>query len=335
MDSNFFPIQSSILSPDALLKEISLRYGLKVLQCRLWSAGLNDVYLLHETTRKYFLRTSHTKRFSKKDYEEELNAMLQLRTRGINTCIPVKQLDETYIWEINAPEGKRYAVLFEEVKNDNTVNNYNMGKLAADIHKVSDEVKLNISRQFIAYEQLISLPIKSIIESGFMNEMDTQFIVESSIEIWNYLKSHIPYRTPYYGYCHGDIHSGNVYFNHGIPQIFDFDCMGIGYRAYDLCVYLWDETTVNEEFINSEEWKDYLRGYNEVRILLDEEIIAIPALAALRQLWFIGLIIDATNINNSWDGVNDSFFKEQLKRYTFWYDKWKGTLINNMIRIAN
>lgn len=48
--------------------------------------------------------------------------MLLLRARGINTCIPIKQLNETYIWEINAPEGKQYALLFEEVKNDNTVN---------------------------------------------------------------------------------------------------------------------------------------------------------------------------------------------------------------------
>jgi uncharacterized SAM-dependent methyltransferase len=53
MESNHFPLQSSILSPDALLKEISLRYGLKAVQCRLWSAGLNDVYLLQEANQKY------------------------------------------------------------------------------------------------------------------------------------------------------------------------------------------------------------------------------------------------------------------------------------------
>ncbi len=326
MVDKFFQVQSSILSPLALLKEINLRYGLKVLQCRLWSTGLNDVYLLQEASKKYFLRASHAKRFSNKDYEEELNVMLLLRARGINTCIPIKQLNETYIWEINAPEGKRYAVLFEEVKNDNTVNNYNRGKLAGEIHKASDELRLNISRQPIAYEQLISQPMKSIVESGLMNEIDRQFVAESSNQIWNNLKSHIPCTAPYYGYCHGDMHSGNVYFNNSIPQIFDFDCMGYGYRAYDLCVYLWDETSANEDFINSEEWRNYLKGYNEVRVLSNAEVNAIPAFAALRQLWFIGLIIDATNINNSWDGLNESFFKEQLNIYIFWYNKWKSTV---------
>lgn len=43
--------------------------------------------------------------------------------------------------------------------------------------------------------------------------------------------------------------------------------------------------------------------------------------AALRQLWFIGLIIDATKINNCWDGMNDKFFEMQLNRFKFWYEK--------------
>lgn len=323
MDNNLFPIQSSILSPESLLSEINLRYGLNILQCRLWSGGLNDVYLLQATTHKYFLRISHTIRFCKHDYEEELNIILQLKAQGVHTCIPIKQMDETYIWEINAPEGKRYAILFHEVKNDKTYSTYNMGKLAAQIHKESDTIKLKLSRPTISYEQLISQPLKSIIETNSMKETDIKFIEETSIHMWNKIISHIPNTAPYYGYCHGDMHSGNVFFFDYIPQIFDFDCMGIGYRVYDLCVYLWDQTSTNEDFIHSEEWENYLKGYSEIRTLSETEIIALPALAALRQLWFIGLIINSTKINNSWDGLNEFFFKEQLRRYTFWYNKWK------------
>ena len=50
------------------------------------------------------------------------------------------------------------------------------------------------------------------------------------------------------------------------------------------------------------------------------EITYLPAFDALRQLWFIGLIIDATKINNCWSGINDY---EQLKRFRFWYEKWR------------
>lgn len=98
--------------------------------------------------------------------------------------------------------------------------------------------------------------------------------------------------------------------------------MGEGYRAYDLCVYLWDETSVNEEFIITDEWKNFIKGYNDVRKLTDAEIISLPAFAALRQLWFIGLLIDATKINNCWDGINDYFFEVQINRFKFWYEKY-------------
>ncbi len=323
MTANYFPVQSSILSSNALLSEVNERYGIKALQCRLWSSGLNDVYLILEEACKYYLRVSHKIRFSKKDYEEELKVILQLKANAINTCIPVRQQDNTYMWEITAPEGIRVAILFEEVKNDNTVSTYNMGKLAASIHTISDIMNFQISRQPISLQQLIIQPLKSINETNAFNDADMKFLEESSKQMWNDLTGIIPKEAPYYGFCHGDIHSGNVYFENSVPQIFDFDCMGDGYRVYDLCVYLWDEASVKEDFMNSGEWKDYLKGYKEVRKLSEPEILSIPAFAALRQLWFIGLIIDATKINNSWEGINDYFFAEQLKRFKFWYQRWK------------
>lgn len=324
MSSKYFPVQSTILLPDALLKEVNWRYGLKALKCRLWSNGLNDVYLVQEADRKYFLRTSHATRFSRKDYEEELNAILQLRARNVNTCIPVRQQDDTYIWEINAPEGKRYAILFEEVKRDTTESTYHIGKLAAELHRASDEFDFKISRNPLSFHQLIENPLKIIAESNLMKTDSLKFLEEASVQMWKDITDTIPETAPYYGYCHGDLHSGNVYCVNNIPQVFDFDCMGEGYRAYDLCVYLWDETSVKEEFILSDEWKNYIKGYNDVRELTNAEIFSLPAFAALRQLWFIGLIIDATKINNCWEGINDYFLEAQLNRFQFWYEKWKN-----------
>lgn len=325
MDVEIFPVQSSILSPDALLHEVNHRYGLKASICRLWSIGLNDVYLVQEKAIKYFLRISHAIRFTKKDYEEEINAILELREKDINTCIPVRMENNTYLWELNAPEGRRYAVLFHEVKDNKTVNTYNMGKMAAQIHKVSDELNIKCSRQPITKQQLIDQPLKRIKETNSMDKNETQFLEESSAQMWNDITSSIPNTAPYYGYCHGDMHSGNIYFKDNVPQIFDFDCMGMGYRAFDLCVYLWDETSVKEDFIQSAEWNEYLNGYKEIRMLSDDEIRLIPAFAALRQLWFLGLILDSTRINNSWDGIQERFFLRQRKRYQFWYEKWESS----------
>lgn len=218
MNPKYFPAQSTILSPDALLREVNLRYGLKALKCRLWSNGLNDIYIIQEATSKYFLRTSHTIRFSKKDYEEELNVILQLRERNVNTCIPVKQQDDTYIWEINALEGKRYAILFKEVKRDTTISTYNMGKLIAKLHRASDEMDLKISRNPLSFHQLIENPLNVIAQSNQMKTVSLKFIEKASIKMWNDITSNISSTTPYYGYCHGDMHSGNVYFVNNIRK---------------------------------------------------------------------------------------------------------------------
>jgi Ser/Thr protein kinase RdoA (MazF antagonist) len=46
----------------------------------------------------------------------------------------------------------------------------------------------------------------------------------------------------FYGWYHGDVHAKNVCFKNNVPTIFDFVCMGYGWRAYDICVFAWYET---------------------------------------------------------------------------------------------
>lgn len=318
------PVQSSIFTPEALVWEVNKRYGLKTESCRLWSMGLNDIYVLQHNEEKYFLRISHTGRFSKQDYEEEMDMIVWLRERGINTCIPIKDMEGAYIWEVHAQEGRRCAVLFEEVKQDGAFSSYNMGQMAARLHEAADGKAPKINRQPILKEHLIEQPLRTISCAGGMKRTDLEFLKDAANEMWKDITGRIPREKPAYGFLHGDMHRGNIYFSGEVPQIFDFDCMGYGYRAYDLCVYLWDESMGNEHFMESDEWKEYIAGYQSIRKLAMEEQYSIPAFAALRQLWFIALIIYATRINNSWDGINASFFEAQMERFRYWYMKWKA-----------
>lgn len=184
------------------------------------------------------------------------------------------------------------------------------------LHQVSDQLEMKCHRETIEYYQLVEHPLQ-IIENAVERTDTVQKLKERADKIWGSIIESIPREQPYYGFCHGDVHSGNLYFWNRQPQIFDFDCMGFGYRAYELAVYLWDETSVNDNFIESEQWNNYLKGYQEVRKLSQQEIQLIPAFAALRQLWFIGVIVDATRINNSWDGLNQYFFEQQWNRFNF------------------
>jgi len=60
-----------------------------------------------------------------------------------------------------------------------------------------------------------------------------------------------------FGFCHGDLHGGNAAFDGDTITMFDFDCCGVGWRAYDIAVYRWlldmRSTTSN--------WKPFLDAY--------------------------------------------------------------------------
>jgi Ser/Thr protein kinase RdoA (MazF antagonist) len=65
-----------------------------------------------------------------------------------------------------------------------------------------------------------------------------------------------------WGACHGDLFRGNRHATEdGTLTLFDFDECGMGYRAYDLAVYLW---TMRRENV-PELFEPFRRGYCEVR----------------------------------------------------------------------
>ena len=139
------------------------------------------------------------------------------------------------------------------------------------------------------------------------------------MKLWDYVKAALPQKAPYYGYCHGDMHSGNIFFVEDQPQIFDFDCMGYGYRAYDICIFAWSTTFRQQNFIETQSWQMYLEGYSSIRKLGEDELRCIPAFAALRCLWLMGLHLDGTAYKNSWSVFNDGYFNNNMTLFKLWY----------------
>lgn len=325
MYSDIFPVQSSQLDTKALLKAMNERYEVNVENCRLWNPGVNDVYILWTNIGTLYLRVSHAARYSQNDYEEEIFIINTLHKFGIPAATPIADKNDNYLWEIHAPEGTRYAVLFHEARHTTTDRRenqlYNMGVMAAKIHEISDEQKFNVSREPIEWHQLVEHPLERIIESFVERQADYEFLKTSSKSLWEFIERKLPKKAPYYGYCHGDMHGGNVIFDGDKPQIIDFDCMGYGYRAYDICIYAWNETFGHEDYIDSEEWKKYIDGYCNVRELEEAELSCIPAFAALRHIWLIGLHLDGTDINNPWSWMDDNYFNHQIKMYKLWYNR--------------
>ena len=74
--------------------------------------------------------------------------------------------------------------------------------------------------------------------------------------------------------------------------LFDFDCSGYGWRAYDVAVFLWSRGwgfDRAERASRARQWDAFLEGYHAVRRLSDAELRAVNHFVPLRHLWLLGV----------------------------------------------
>ncbi|MDF2540446.1 MAG: aminoglycoside phosphotransferase [Herbinix sp.] len=332
MNGKIFPARYTQLDPKALKEELIQRYDLQEpLSCRAFDNGINDIYIVKTESNVYYLRISMTGRHDLIDYEEEVTIINSLGGNGIRVAAPVCCKDGNFVWDILAPEGVRYAVLFQEAKRspseDKIKSSYLLGQMAAQIHKIADNNDYKVSRAPIDLSQLAYEPLKVIQPYLEHRAADYEYLKNAAEKLCRYVEVKLSYDKPYYGYCHGDIHSGNVFFEGVKPRIFDFDCMGYGWRAYDVCVYAWNETGGNEKYIESDEWKSFLEGYNDVRRMSEAELDAINVFAALRELWLMGLHADVIERNAGCCWYNDDYFNHRIGVFKKWFERAEAKLI--------
>lgn len=326
MGNTKFLVRYSQLNPQVLKEEILKRYALgDKIDCRFFDSGLNDIYKVKTPEQIYYLRVSLANRHTQTDYEEETTIISSLGENGVSVAMPVPCKYGNFVWGLDAPEGRRYVVLFLEAKNipdkDGVKKAYQLGKMTAKLHTIADKKDFEVSREPIDYNQLVKGPLENIKPYLEHRVDDYIFLCSKAEMLWQYIKEHLNSEKPYFGYCHGDIHDGNVFFERDMPKLFDFDCMGYGYRAYDICVYAWNRTFNDESFTEGEEWKSYLEGYNLVRKLSPEELDSINAFAALRQLWLMGLHADVMKRNAGCSWYNEGYFDYNIRIFKLWVSK--------------
>ena len=95
--------------------------------------------------------------------------------------------------------------------------------------------------------------------------------------------------------------------------VFDFDCYGYGWRAYDLSVLLWQLThsygwnRAGRGKI-ARRWNGFLHGYADARRLIEAELTATRLFVPIRQIWWLG-IHTHMRTREVWGGIlDDGFF---------------------------
>ena len=250
--TSIFPVRYAQPSPSALKKELLNRYVFdKITECTLFKSGLNDVYQVKSGDEIFYLRISPANKYILKDIEEEADIINILVENGVNAAPPVCCKSGKFVWEINAPEGKRFLILFKEAKNspsgEEPKMHYNLGHMLAQIHIITDNYIITINRKGFEPDNLQTKPLELV--KPYINEEDFDFLVTASQKCIDFIGDSIPATEPYYGFCHGDIQPNNYHFIGERPGLFDFDCMGIGWRAFDIAVFLWNMSMIYNDCV--------------------------------------------------------------------------------------
>jgi Ser/Thr protein kinase RdoA (MazF antagonist) len=329
MGQSTFPAQSSILSSEALVDWLGAKYRLRQpFTCVFHHKGVNDTYKIATSISSFYLRIYVHGWRTKAEVEAEVSLLRTLAKHDLPICRPVKCHDGSYVQQLAAPEGMRHAVLFTGAGGRQSVNPtrrqcFTFGALAARVHQCADRHDTVYKRFHIDAGHLIDEPLNSLGQLLDHRRKDFDFLQRIG-EAAKIEAMKLPRTTPEYGVCHGDLHAMNVFFKDSDkPTLFDFDCFGYGWRAYDVSIFLWSRYWAGRDAAKRKLcWNAFLRGYQSERRLSRKELQAIPIFGVMRQIWLMGLHAD---ISERWGigFLNDRYFDRSIKFVKDWVKEYR------------
>ncbi len=329
MTAAHFPVQHSILSANALASWVQSHYALKdPVRCRFLKGSMSDVYLVNTRDAAYILKIYLHDRHSLGSIKAEVDLLNDLRDHDIPVAAPVANNDTAYVNEMIAPEGIRYAVLFdaipgEEPQEVNLEHSRAFGQLAGRIHQCSDASTKVYDRGHLDEKYLVEEPLAQIKPYLEHRRRDWEYLSTMGSELIAELHRLVSKEKPEYGLCHGDLHTGNARFDKaGRLSLFDFDSFGYGWRAIDIGVYhvSFDWLDLSEEVRHKKArfWEAFVDGYNLERPLSKNELAAAQLCLPLRHLELMGLTIQywSPQIGTAW--ITESYFDRHIN----WFQEW-------------
>lgn len=286
-----YPVTYSILSPAALQSDLLSEYDIGVVaSCQLLHMGLNDTYLVQTATDRYVLRAYAAGWRTEDEIRFELDALNYLKHGGALVSAPIASRHGTQLYELEAPEGNRYAALFTYASGEGddhqeeTASRF--GAAAARIHNASEGFRSEHHRDVLGPEHLIDASLSSILPF-LSHRPDDQADLRRLSERLRAAVLALASEKLDHGFCHGDIHGGNAHVAlNGSVTFFDFDCCGLGWRAYDIAVYRWITLMGGGTDVR---WPAFLRGYQQNRALSELDLRATLLFVAVRHVWYLGL----------------------------------------------
>lgn len=334
MNQPFFPVQTSVLSDQALLAEVLTKYPLALRECRFYDSHVNDIYRVKNESATFFLRICKHQWRTREDIEEEIDILNYLSAQNISVSRAVKSKDGTFLQAVAAPEGRRYAVLFTNAIGTpldfaRDRQSFEFGKITGRFHRCADQMDKAYNRHHFDAVYLFDEPINRICRFLPHRPEDCHFLRELGQGLKETIET-LPRAKPGYGLCHGDLNRFNVHFaDDTSPTLFDFEFFGYGWRVYDIAVFLWNMLQFNEKIGGQLDWQRsldaFLEGYSEELTVDKKELDLLYVFVLVRHIWVMGIIISFSDRIGVAD-INDDFFNHHIGLIKRFLDHFKEVL---------
>lgn len=317
-----FPVISSILSASKLGELLQEQYGLsKDTECKLFRAAMNHVYIVTDVDKKYVFRVYTFDWRTKTEIAEELRLLLHLQENKTPVSYPIATNSNEYIQEINAPEGKRFGVLFSFADGAKSAKftaetSFFIGQALGEVHKSTQNFELK--RETYNDTVLLVDSVKRI-QQFFKKETDEILFLKDLATFLQKEFDEIKIDQVRFGAVHLDVWFDNMHFNEeNKVTLFDFDFCGNGWLCLDISYFLF------QLFITNPNEKDYeakavtfFKGYESKGEISEEEKRILPFVCLGVMVYFLSMQCDR------FDHWTNIFLNEDhLKRFTGNLKRW-------------
>ncbi len=317
-----FPALHSVLDPAALAEWLRAEYALTNVTVTFLRRGLNDTYRVHGLPAgDAILRVYRRGWRTPVDVAWEDAFVGRAAAAGVCAARVVPFPDGTRVLTLDAPEGPRLAALFELIEGRRPQatpeDAARFGRAAAALHAAGEGLPA-AGRFPLDLTHLIGVPLTRVLplladEPELAREL--QAVAGRTRAALDALQEQLTRVA-----CHGDLHGGNALVDDsGELQLFDFDCGGPGFAAYDLAVYGWDHAlnSAPDDDTPWTLWAACVDAYRAARPLTAADEAALGLFGVARAVWFMGLYAD---LSDTWGRqmASPRFFRSQLEFIGRW-----------------
>jgi len=257
---------------------------------------MNHLYLVEDDDGKFVFRVYTYNWRSELEIEEELRLLLYLQENNCQVAFPLADKSGKFLQEIDAPEGKRFGVLFSFAKGTKTAKfsketSFFIGEALAKVHQSTE--KFELKRTSYDTQNLLVSPLSTI--RKFYTKSTTEVEYLEKLSAFLTLKfENINTQQMRYGSVHLDVWFDNLHIDDetGIT-FFDFDFCGNGYLCFDISYFLFQLLATNlDETEYQLKAENFIKGYETVTEISSEEKAFLPFACLAIMIYYISVQCD-------------------------------------------